>query len=160
MIQSLDHPEYMTEESIDAEVARAMTETPEEELELSEEQKKHAEAVRLKTAGVLETPTIGMKSRYRRVKYSVSAKVAQELAKRGIEGKRHKDDPEVRTHKNEKKKPMSYTTETRDLDRLLDQSQKIFSETKTFLGASYDEHMLPDLARYAYKLHGQEVGEP
>ncbi|KAM7306440.1 hypothetical protein ISCGN_010144 [Ixodes scapularis] len=69
---ALDHPEHMTEESTDMEVARAMTEVPEEELELSEEQKKHAEAVRLKTAGVLDSMPIGMKSRYRRVKYSAN----------------------------------------------------------------------------------------
>nr|WAK75725.1 MAG: L protein [Phenuiviridae sp.] len=155
-----EHPEYMVEESIEAEVARAMLETPAEEMELSPEQAKHAEAVRLKTAGVLEKTEVSMKSRYRRVNYKVSASVAQDLAKRGIEGKKHRDDPEVKAHKAQKKKPMSYSTETKDLDKLLQKSQEIFTKTFSFTGKSYDEHMLPDLAGYAYNLHGQGIGDP
>lgn len=100
-----------------------------------------------------------MKSRYRRVKYSVNAHVAQELAKRGVEGKRNKDDPEVRANEASKQ-PLSYLTKTRVLDRLLGKSQSIFTKTCSFKGPSYDEHMLPDLARYAFKLRGPTVGDP
>lgn len=155
-----ENPEFMVEESMDAELTRAMRSTNSEEIELSEDQKKHAEAVRLKTAGALQPPKDGVKSKYRRVQYKVTKAQALELAKRGVEGKQHKDVPEVKAHRLKSKKPMSYHTDTRDLDRLLGRSQRVFSETQDPSGPSYDEENLPDLASQAYKLHGQGVGDP
>nr|UUT42639.1 MAG: RNA-dependent RNA polymerase [Brown dog tick phlebovirus 1] len=77
-----------------------------------------------------------LRSRFHRVYLSVSSEDAIELAKLGIEGKRHRHEPAVKLNREEKKKGFPLATDVSNIDTFLNEHRSML-----FAGS---QHELPD----------------
>lgn len=90
------------------------------------------------------------KLKYHRVKPTIADDVQIEIAKVGVEGKKHKKDILVETYRELKKQPFSLSAPTEDIETLL-QDAHLFSFACE--GRTSREILMEDLMFDAYKVH-------
>nr|QPD01634.1 RNA-dependent RNA-polymerase [Limansky tick phlebovirus] len=94
-----------------------------------------------------------LRSSFHRVRIPTCSDDATELAKFGIEGKRHRNDPAVMENRAEKKKGFSLNTDISSLDRFLEESPSIFTQHDSYFPPKHINEVL-NANKAALDAHG------